>query len=546
MFNIYMVYPHKLNKFYINPYYLQFIQAKIKNRMHDQANVQLFDVNCYSEDQKLDFSNADLVIIDTPENSCEEVVSLIERSNSSMYLLIGDTIKYGQTQRLLTFLNKIFNKSVYGCADDDIIDSIVYELCSKQTVSCSSSDFFFANINSCYCPLESDNGLFIEFPDEILQSYEKHGIQIFMDGISRGCEYNCSFCKLGNNPHLRTNIKICEIDVEGIIKNLQNRCSKKIFIQFTDENFFGGGVKRLESIISFAEKLSSIEYDGCLGIDTRLDTIVNVSDSEYVSFLRKNAWNAMIKAGLKYCFLGLESFVPSQAYRYNKRLDLRNFEMAIDFFVNRNISFTIGLILWDPLMTVSELKENLRYIREHQLIGSTASLLKPLRIQVNSVYWKSNSKIIQESKLVVEDYFHVSPDSYHYQDNLIQKMIPYVRDVYSLFNENGYRHSDVALFDAILDESAPDILFQIPKLVSQLEYNLLNYFLSLKDTDFDNPSYIQNWIFDNVYEVVDNICTRLNTVKLYLNNQDSFWNIFDYYYNVFIKIKRMCRKRNLK
>lgn len=130
--------------------------------------------------------------------------------------------------------------------------------------------------------LQEYDSLKLDFPKWMAHLYDRQGIQIFMDGLSRGCENSCSFCKLNNDQCKATSktIRGSNIDVIETIKILQSVCEKPLYIQFTDENFFGDGITRLREIQSLCDKLSQISYSGAFGIDSRLDSIFNPADSE--------------------------------------------------------------------------------------------------------------------------------------------------------------------------------------------------------------------------------------------------------------------------
>lgn len=538
MYKVLLTYLLKMEKFYINPFYLQIIQAQIHQDVGDSVSTTIYDIN--TNDGQCEIRNTlyDLIIFDTPEGSSEYIIEEISSFRAKNYLFIGDIVKYGQLKEFLLCLQDHTDIPVYACIDDNAIrGELINVLCRSEKVDKISGLAYINNrilyVNNIVNASTPKKNISLQFSDSIIQSYEDRGIQVFLDGVSRGCENNCSFCKLGNNPLIHHYIRSSNVDVISTIKDFQSRCRKKMFIQFTDENFFGGGVNRLRRINCFANELNKSNFNGYIGIDTRLDSVIRNSESTEQAEFRKSVWINMIQNGLKYCFLGLESFNSEQSARYNKQLDLSDFSYVINFFNENHIYFTVGLILWDPLMTIEELQENLDFIYENSIIGRTASLLKILRIQVNSQYWKRNNKELGSQKIEVEDFFHVANTPLLYKDLRIRKIIPYVQTVYSWFNDNGYRHSDVSLFEVVLDEGAPLILCNIPTMVSQMEFDVLRYLLSI---DVFNPKVIYTELKNICLPCVQTIIYELAECNLKMNPDNIAWSIYYYYSTVFEKI----------
>lgn len=536
MYNILLAYTLKMQKFYVNPIYLQTLQAQICGEDINLVNTTIYDVNANSFSDELKNILFDVIIFDTPEGSSQFIIERISSFKAKHFLLVGDIVKYGQLKEFLSCIQKNTNVRVYACIDDNSINGeLVNALCQEKDLERISGLAYIEDgnlhINNIENVAEKNVNTFVKFTDSIIHSYEDRGIQVFLDGVSRGCTNSCSFCKLGNNPLLDYHICWSHSDIIFVIKDFQSRCQKKMFIQFTDENFFGGGIEKLKKINNLAERLNCYNFKGYIGIDSRLDSVIRKNESKEQAEFRKSVWEKMFQNGLKYCFLGIESFNNEQSARYNKQLDLSSFSYVIEFFNKNHIYFTVGLILWDPLMSVEELKQNLNFIKEHSLIGKTASLLKILRIQVNSQYWKTNRKNLTNKKIEVEGFFNIDKSVLLYKDFKIRNIIQYVQTIYSWFNDSGYRHSDVALFEVILEKDAPLILREIPNRISQMEFDVLQYLLSI---DVFNAH--------SIYLELKNICLPYVQEIIYelkyceMKHDNSAWSIYYYFCNVFQKI----------
>lgn len=532
MNNIALIFPLKFRKFYVNPFYLQKMYSTIIEAKMSNISLQLLDINSEQSQQKLHTEQFELAIVDTPESDINSLLDIIKIVNTKAIIFVGDSVKYGESQKLLEYLNSLLDFHVYGCIDDNAIVDFIEIYFSKGKIDEVSGLMYFKNNmfvqNKLFNKGRDTKLMQLYFTNDIIQLYESKGIQLFIDGLSRGCENNCSFCKLNNNLIYKRKIEQSNIDIIKTIDDLRKQCKKTLFIQFTDENFFGGGTPRLKQISELSYKLEKINFNGLIGIDTRLDSIYNPKDSYELNVMRKDIWKKLYNCGLCYCFLGIETFSESQSLRYNKNLDLSYFNCVISFLKSMGIIYTIGLILWDPMMQKKELIENLNFINRNNLLGQTASLLKVMRIQVNSQYLKKYYELKEKKSL---DYFNIDDEVIKYKDPEIQKILPFVKIIYNLFNDNGYRHSDVALFSVLYDKDTPQIFRLIPYSISKMEYDILLYLLNL-DNVIDYK-HILKTIYDRCKLTVTHIYNSLK--KLEIENMD-LKSIKSYYDDVFLKI----------
>lgn len=533
MYNISLIYPLKRRKFYVNPFYIQKVYTMIvEAEFSNLVSADIIDVNINQRCQLLYTNHYQLSIIDTPEGSFYSLENILNKLNTDSVLLIGDIIKYGNAEELLVYFNSKYSFSVYGCPDDSaIIDYINLEL-SKSDVDGVSGLMHYkqgtlVKNKVCDNPYNEFQKRPLLFTNEIIEACETRGVQIFIEGLSHGCENKCAFCKLNNNTTIKNMVHFSWIDTAKTICNLKEKCTKNLFIQFTDENFFGGGKERLKQIIKLSDDLTSIGFRGAIGIDTRLDTFYNSKKNIAINNLCQKAWDSFLGCGLSYCFLGLETFSESQSSRYNKNLDISNFEDTLSFFKEKGIIYTIGLILWDPLMKKTELIENLNFIKDNKLIGNTASLLKTLRIQANSQYLNQ----LKQKEYPSSDYFNVDENIIEYIDRDINRILPFVNSVYKIFNDNGYRHSDVALFSVLYNKDTPIIFKEIPIKISQMEYDILVYLL--EKTNFSNTDNIFNEIYIHCLSVVTEIALEMKRISV----SDDLKAIFNYYNKVFLEIQ---------
>lgn len=533
-----LIFPVLYKKFYINPFHLQKLQSVLffsLDKIDDEntcADIVLIDINNPAHRKLIESHDIqfDLCVVDIPEGQLYATEYVLKNICADLIVLTGEEIKYGVASQVYSYLKQFSSQIVMAIDDEDVITAVIQYL-KNGTINCSDN----VVIRSFDTNVLSFSNLKPDFPKWMGSLYDQFGIQIFMDGISRGCENNCFFCKL-NNTHLdnhRKKIVDSGIDIISTIKNICMACEKIPYIQFTDENFFGRGSGRLIAIQKLCDGLEQISYNGFLGIDSRLDSVFNPNDSEEIALLRKNTWQRLAKNGLRYCFFGIETFSHEQAQRYNKALDLQYFSKVIRFVEDNNIFYTIGLILWDPLMSKDDILTNLSFIKDNNLLGKTASLLKCLRVQVNSQYAEKYGTRFIITPSSCQDGFNLDDSSITYLDKDINSIIPFVRFAYDSLNEHGYRHSDVALFEVMFDIETPQILRQIPFLVAKYEYNVLIFLLNCAYVDQQERVLFE--LRNMVKDLVDRIMGELEKLSLdYGMNNNT---VLEYYNRVFLRVR---------
>ncbi len=99
-----------------------------------------------------------------------------------------------------------------------------------------------------------------------------------------------------------------------------------------------------------------------------------------------------MKSGLIIVYIGVETFSRTQLRRYGKSLDIFTIKRSIELLRQLGIRFTIGLIIFDPLMNLDELRENIKFIEENNLVGNISSISKEMRIQRGTPYYKMANK----------------------------------------------------------------------------------------------------------------------------------------------------------
>jgi radical SAM superfamily enzyme YgiQ (UPF0313 family) len=177
---------------------------------------------------------------------------------------------------------------------------------------------------------------------------------------SRGCGYGvCAFCA---RPYNTAGPKITHNAIEGLRKQLdQMKAIGETSFGFSDEDFMG----KVENIEEFTELFK--QYDFSFSAAMRVETVVPYDDN--LKIQRKEDIQRLASSGLKLVFLGVESFVTSQQKRYNKHLigGTESCLQAIKILDNAGASIDLGLIVFDPEVSVDELRENAKVLIDNDI-----------------------------------------------------------------------------------------------------------------------------------------------------------------------------------
>ena len=215
--------------------------------------------------------------------------------------------------------------------------------------------------------------------------------QIYVEH-SRGCTWsNCSFCSrnllsIANcKPKYRMFSKYRLL--EDLIKlremNIQS-------VTFSDEDFCGSGLNEMRELLDVFQEINSekllMNFDVSMNVNSIYSSLW--STSEY--FQRIHFLDEMHKNGLRKVFLGVESGAEEQIKRYRKQQDKGEALKAIRILEKLGFEIEIGYIVFDPLCTMDEVRENLYFLKENNITKYVSSLGSglELRLHMDSPYMK--------------------------------------------------------------------------------------------------------------------------------------------------------------
>lgn len=201
---------------------------------------------------------------------------------------------------------------------------------------------------------------------------------------SRGCAWGrCTFCAIQHK--YADQIEWRTVRTERVIRELEALGAggaRHPF--FTDEDFIGGHPERavaLARAIAEDRREGRIPADMTLYVDMRVDTILAApqgapSGADVLSELRA--------AGLREVFVGIESGAGDQVRRYKKPATAQRNLRALELLRREGVAVDIGFILFDPEMSLPEVRANLDFLREAQLWGHDARMTKALRVEAGT------------------------------------------------------------------------------------------------------------------------------------------------------------------
>lgn len=476
---------------YLNPILLQTL-AGATQRAFPEAQVELFDVaagDSYTRSlENLQLDDLAVICISTNLDLHEFIrIAVSSLRRGVKIIIVGTLVTDAEPKPLLDRLNSILqNNPAYafvGRETDRFLQMInaislttsIHELPNTVSVLNTTTERDWQPlppITSAPFPL---------FSHEILQAIEDRGMATLVEGLTRGCEYHCTYCHLNFNKQTRGRVQDLTDDALERILYVVKRIPKNTFIFFTDENFFGGradsAVNRLNKIMQLSMDLRSSGVSRALAIDTRIDSLSNPAEDAGTADLRRRAWKSFESAGLKYAYLGVESFSESQLRRYAKSSEYRAIIPGITTARDLGLAFTLGMIIMDPLVTPLEIGETLGLIDRLNLYSHIASPLKPLRLGHKSPYAGWVTKQLPSAR------WNALPTAVEYfRDARIREIWPALRRVHSLFAESGYRHSDVAMFDSVFGPASRGS-GPVSEIVGRMECEILGTLIDSGPTD---------------------------------------------------------------
>ncbi len=347
----------------------------------------------------------DLIGLSCPQGTFEVAISALQRINEHLplpYILLGNALPTSLPDIFLTHFPQALIVRGWG-------DAAIVKLCQQiavgrvQLEQIPSLTYLDQNGSRRDTPVVSREEIAIPLRMEPKRYFARVE-------ASRGCHYNvCTFCSrppLAPNqpPWRRFASKITLTQVEQLI------AAGITTFTFADEDFIGNDPSGALELAQNLCKYGNLDF----ALSVRADNIINPHGSLEENRLRLHVFQTLREAGLTLVFIGVESFALSQLRRYGKGISPEHSIAAIRLLETLGIELELGLILFDPLLTVEELLINMRVLRETAFWRYAGNLFSFLRPQVGTSYERLLRKhqLLGPLRVNTADYeaIYASPD----------------------------------------------------------------------------------------------------------------------------------------
>jgi len=251
-------------------------------------------------------------------------------------------------------------------------------------------------------PAEKLDGL--PFPVRYKDSHSRIGGSILG---SRGCHGNCTFCCInsfygaGPGRRCRSAANICR-EIEGLVPGLDSK-----YLYFLDADFFGPGspVDRARVM----DILDCLQHtDVGFGFECRSGSF----DEKLLA--------AMVKAGLKDIFLGIESASAASLKRMRKGVSPSVTAASVKMLQSYGIEPNLGFIMFEPDGGLADVSRNFDFLMDNNLLQKldvTANVLYHREIALKGM--QNFASLAAAGRLSGTDAF-VYEGQYHFTDASVQ------------------------------------------------------------------------------------------------------------------------------
>lgn len=209
------------------------------------------------------------------------------------------------------------------------------------------------------------------------------GIQLYAE-TSRGCSWaHCTFCLRGLLDLEGVGGEFRRMPVERLINDIAEiKALGGASLTFADEDLLGNDGTHANQILEMLEAVGSatsgpFRYDASATVHS-----VYAANRPHADQTEREGLIARLASvGLRKIFLGVESGSPTQLRRYAKGHSPAEAAAAIQLLRRHNIVVELGWIMFDPLCTLSEARENLEFLLECEAVDATSYLFNELRLQ---------------------------------------------------------------------------------------------------------------------------------------------------------------------
>ncbi len=281
----------------------------------------------------------------------------------------------------------------------------------------------------------SDLGEYVRPDYSGIDKVIKLGGNVYVEN-GRACPWGrCTFCSVhqfwGNPKGYWTQRPVENVITD--IRQLYGLGARSII--FSDEEFLGNDRENVERIIKFTQLLKKENLkDIGFYCNARVDAI-SVEDPQLQALIEQEL-DMLYDIGLRTVFLGVESGSKSQLKRFGKGAPPETAQKAIQILRKHNLQIQSGFIMFDPLVTKQELRENALFIQKSGILPTMVAPLNTMRIYQGTPYERILRNWEKANNETILGEFERSKLEY----KVLKFAYPEVRDIYKLCNEyfNSY------------------------------------------------------------------------------------------------------------
>jgi len=212
----------------------------------------------------------------------------------------------------------------------------------------------------------------------------KVNAQIFVEN-SRGCAWGkCRFCSRNMYLDDRKINEYRRFTTKRLEQDLTSLASYGVTtITFADEDFCGGGLEEMIDIVTIFGNLQKRNINFIFDVSMNINSIYNHNWTESQISKSKHLLSTLKNLGLRKIFLGIESGSAEQLKRYNKQHNPDEAVIVINLLRKLKLQIEIGYIIFDPLCSLQDVKENINYLLKNKLSEITSSLGSGLELRLH-------------------------------------------------------------------------------------------------------------------------------------------------------------------
>nr|WP_092068610.1 radical SAM protein [Dendrosporobacter quercicolus]NSL47159.1 B12-binding domain-containing radical SAM protein [Dendrosporobacter quercicolus DSM 1736]SDL78562.1 Radical SAM superfamily enzyme YgiQ, UPF0313 family [Dendrosporobacter quercicolus] len=303
---------------------------------------------------------------------------------------------------------------------------------------------------------------------------------------SRGCRFNCTFCAQG--PHSKWD----PVPVDRVITNIEFLLSRGVHeLEFVDNEFFGGRndalIARASQITNAIRKLSEkYGVKAAFRIFTNPLIIAKADEQQAGTNQKmKELLHYMKNCGLKRLYIGIEAASEEQRKRFNRKDTIQDVILAIQVVRELEIALDAGFIMFDPLMNLQDIKENVNFYKTYNLLEANTWPHRDLCVLFDTpmLHLLKKKGLITgvDYYELVYTYQYASQDMAYFANTVLEfgaktgKLFQVLKySTKELFNEQ-LKHQALLFSRKMVDENAKIFLELMDNMVQCLEQGSRDY-----------------------------------------------------------------------